>query len=189
MSSGLKERLKRCGRYHSSPVAEQGYQRRSQFTSPLLPSSGKSDSWTSPGENTCSIQNSVTSIENSDSGNLKKSLSTHSTNLLRSLDSPLRPNLDNKGELQSNESESSNAGLIRPQRLNFSQSCEKKVQCSESIETKEEDFIKKSSLQSQLKEREEVLRKLRRVQFYQHKVTKQIHLQCSCSVKAIFTLE
>lgn len=184
MSSGLKERLKRCGRYHSSPVAGQGSQRRSQFTSPLLPSSGKSDSGKSSGVNTCSIQNSVTSIENSDSGNLKKSLSTHSTNLLRSLDSPLSPDLDNKGKLQSNDSESSNAGLIRPQGLNFSQSCEKKVQCSESIETKEED-----SLQSQLKEREEVLRKLRLVQFYQHKVMKQIHLQCSCSVKAIFTLE
>lgn len=188
MSSGLKERLKRCGRYHSSPVAGQGSQRRSQFTSPLLPSSGKSDSGKSSGVNTCSIQNSVTSIENSDSGNLKKSLSTHSTNLLRSLDSPLSPDLDNKGKLQSNDSESSNAGLIRPQRLNFSQSCEKKVKGSESIETKEED-LKKSSLQSQLKEREEVLRKLRLVQFYQHKVTKQIHLKCSCSVKAIFTLE
>lgn len=169
MSSGLKERLKRCGRYHSSPMMGQNAQKRTHFTSPLLATAEQHGAKQTLGEEKGEEQSQV-------------SVSADS----KSLDAFLSPSycsLDTKklhtSDPDSGHKTASLSGLVRPHRLDFSQDhpvCDKMASSSimsESANSEtQEQGKRRQQLQASIKEKEDVLRKLRLVQFYENKVCK-----------------
>ncbi|XP_056004643.1 swi5-dependent recombination DNA repair protein 1 homolog isoform X2 [Ostrea edulis] len=175
MSSGLKERLKRCGRYHSSPIAGQKSHKRSHFDSPLLMSSDKGEIGESTGTGSCELQSNIVNLDTSNScasmtfhGRLEKQ-STENDNVTNSEIHRVTP-CTNDGTI------SKISDSVKPKRLDFSknQICDTKF--SSSAVTYKTDYrdsqkrdLEKSRLQSLIKDREDTLRKLKLVQFYQHK--------------------
>lgn len=166
MSSGLKERLKRCGRYHSSPTMGQNAQKRTHFTSPLLATAD---------------QHGAKQTLEKEKGEEKSQVSVSADSKSMDVRSPSYCSLDTKklhtSDPDSGHKTASLSGLVRPHRLDFSQDhpvCDKMASSSimsESANSEtQEQGKRRQQLQASIKEKEDVLRKLRLVQFYQNKV-------------------
>lgn len=166
MSSGLKERLKRCGRYHSSPMMAQNAQKRTHFTSPLLATAEQHGAKQTLGEEKGEEQSQVSVSADAKSMDVR---------------SPSYCSLDtkklHKSDPDSGHKTASLSGLVRPHRLDFSQDhpvCDKMASSSimdESANSEtQEQGKRRQQLQASIKEKEDVLRKLRLVQFYENKV-------------------
>ncbi|XP_062578379.1 swi5-dependent recombination DNA repair protein 1 homolog [Saccostrea cucullata] len=171
MSSGLKERLKRCGRYHSSPLSGQNTHSRTHFNPPSLVSSNKSESRQILEKENCDLQKSMVISHNADQSYPVNSCTMSEVQFAKSVS--FTDNKDLK-ILGSHDSKSGDSGamvnMIKPQKLDFSkdQSCGSNISSSSNIE-RDSQNMEKSKLQSMIKEREDVLRKLKLVQFYQNK--------------------
>lgn len=168
MSSGLKERLKRCGRYHSSPMMGQNAQKRTHFTSPLL---------------TTAEQHGAKQTLEKEKGEEKSQVSVSADSKSMDVHSPSYCSLDTKklhtSDPDSGHKTASLSGLVRPHRLDFSQDhpvCDKMASSSimsESANSEtQEQGKRRQHLQASIKEKEDVPRKLRLVQFYENKVCK-----------------
>lgn len=165
MSSGLKERLKRCGRYHSSPMMGQNAQRRTHFTSPLLATAE---------------QHGTKQTLEKEKGEEQSQVSVSANSKSMDFLSPSYCSLDTK-KLHTSDPDSGRktavSGLVRPHKLDFSQDhpvCDKMASSSimnESANSEtQEQGKRRQQLQASIKEKEDVLRKLRLVQFYENKV-------------------
>lgn len=166
MSSGLKERLKRCGRYHSSPTMGQNSQRRTHFTSPLIASAEQCGAKLTQERKKCEKQVSVSAINSSKPASVDApSSSDDSVDAMK-----LYTSNSDAGH------KTSLSGLVRPHRLDFSQGhtvCDKVAPCSTRNESAngeaQEQDVRRQKLQTLVNEKEDVARKLRLVQFYEQK--------------------
>ncbi|XP_061171323.1 swi5-dependent recombination DNA repair protein 1 homolog [Saccostrea echinata] len=173
MSSGLKERLKRCGRYHSSPLAGQNPHSRTHFNPPSLVSSNKSGIREIQEKESCELQKDMLVSPHVDQSYPVNSCRMSEVHFTKSASFTDNENMRILGGHDSESGDNSAVlNIIKPQKLDFSkdQNCDGNISDDTSNERDSKNkIIEKSKLQSMIKEREDVLRKLKLVQFYQHK--------------------